>query len=333
MIYGIDYIGTEGCKDAALKAHPRGWALGALAECDGWKNGYATINQLCEKKKIPAARIHLMWKDSHKFTQRDIQETVKRAQRLAKVIRKHPKVCWYVSPWLEPDGVDKQLYSQVITACRIVLPDSVIMVTNSMNGVKVAGCISEGHHNWYRAGDEIFSFDGLECVDADMEKYQKNAKNAQLFFFWRYTFNGKYGEKDKRKRAQRDSWPSVKDIRSLRPYTKKKGKVRFPKGYIWKTHGERYAHYDQDENKAVLVSPKYHRKVQLRVKGKVIKELRGSGREGSDYYYRTDMWGIDLAKLIKRTGKRNTTAGIFADGKRIGNVNVCWRAGTFRNKA
>lgn len=221
-MYGIDYIGIKGCLNSALKAHPRAWALGALAEASGWKPGYAAINRICKERKVPAARIHLMWKDNHRFTQRDIQETVRRAQRLARVIKKHPQVCWYVSPWLEPSGVSKELYAQVITACKMSLPDNVTMVTNSMEGVRVSGCLAEGHHSWYRREHEIFSYDGLECTDANMQMWKDKAKNAQFFFLWRYSCNGKFGPEDKRKRADRDDYIEPKEIRSLRSWTKKR---------------------------------------------------------------------------------------------------------------
>lgn len=334
MIYGIDYIGIKGCMDALLRAHPRGWALGALAQVDGWGKAYKAIDRALEAKMIPVARIHLMWKDNHRFTQGDIAETVRRAQKLSEVIIKHPNVKWYVSPWLEATGASKQLLTQVITSCKMSLPSNVTMVVNSTDNVRVSGALSEGHHSTYRKGDPIFSFDGLECVDANMKKWQEKASKAKLFFFWRYTFNGKYGPSDKRARGDRTSWPSHRDIRSLKPYIEKKGKTSLPSGWLYKTHGERKAHFDADANKPALLTKKKFNKVQFRAKGRIMYTLEYTGTAHGSHVYRVRKWGYQLANQIKRqTGKKITTAGVICDGVSRGRVNVAWRDGIYRDNA
>ena len=332
-LFGIDYIGGAKYVSTLVRNHLEGWAAGFLWDIDGFGKANRAINRLAKSGKAPRIRVHLMWKDNHSFSERDISVCVQRAKELAKIIAKYPGIEWYVSPFLEPRRPKKSVYERVIADTKAVLPTGVKMVASSLEGSKIKGAITEMHHGGWKSnvsGETIFSFDGIECVDSDVEKWKKRAQSATTFYFWRYTFNGKFGPKDKRKRPQRTSYPSSKDILSVVPLAERKGKTRLPRGWIYKTHAESYHPSNPRSNKPVWIIGTKADRIELRAKGKVVAVAKYEKpySHGSGHIYRMSKWGFEIAQDVLKL-KRRANVNVFVAGKKQGRINPSFREGKY----
>lgn len=184
---GIDYILGGMYRKAILKAHPPGWMAGFLWKASWIPSSKKVIRQLCASGKCPRMRISLVWDDNHTFKKKHVRLVKKRAKALRKIIFDYPQIYFYVQPFLEPHHVDDDVNRAAIKALKNILPADVVIVTG--DGFGGRGIIHEGHHAGYR-GQQIFSFDGLDCMESNVQTWKHRAKDAYIFFLWRRECNG-----------------------------------------------------------------------------------------------------------------------------------------------
>lgn len=212
QIQGIDYILGGNYVKTILEAHPPGYAAGFLWNVSWVRGSKRAIIKLAQSGKCPAIRVSLIWHDNHTFTRKDIRRARKKAKKLAKIVKRFPGIEWYCQPMLEPHGASEELTLSILKAAKQALPPQVTMVSgNHYGGPKV---LKEGHHRGYH-NQQIFSFDGLDCLPQHNPKeWKMKARQAHIFFLWCAQCNGNAtGEKVPRWR--RRNWLEPFHIRSM----------------------------------------------------------------------------------------------------------------------
>lgn len=218
QIVGHDYILGSMYQRAIIKSHPIGAAAGFLINTTGVKSSLKTIEGLAATGKAPIIRVHGVWRDNHRFTTNAKRQAIKRARKLAKIIEKYPDIKWYYSPFLEPHRTGKRLYNSTLKSCREALPAGVLMVASSLEGHVLKNAdVTEMHHSSYKnvPGKKIFSFDGDSATKANIGKFKARAANAELFFLWHHSYNGKRFDTDNTRRHLRKNWAKSATIRAL----------------------------------------------------------------------------------------------------------------------
>ena len=335
MLYGLDLLLMGNYGQRAVETFPAGYALGVLWEVDGIKSPVSAVEQILASGKCPVIRIHLMWKDNHKFTNADIPETVMRARGVAVYVNRYPTVEFYVSPWLENE-VSADLAQKVFDAIKAVLPGRTKYVNSGP--AKLPGIAKEYHHVLKgQSGKYMTSFDGVTCLDADVQKYKDNHANAEIFFFWDYAFNCKYSSKDTTPRPQRKLQPPAELIESIAAMKGNKGSTFLPANWIYKAYGEpeptaSHAIPLPRSWKPLFIAPFTGGEIQLKCKGQVLATfkfdkpyLAGGG------IYRFNNWGLSIyKKAMKLSGK--PICNVWHNGKKVGSVNPIFRQGGYRNE-
>lgn len=342
MLYGLDLLLMGNYGQRAVETFPAGYALGVLWEVDGIKSPVSAVEQILASGKCPVVRIHLMWKDNHKFTASDIPETVMRARSVAVYVNRYPSVEFYVSPWLENE-VDATLAQKVFDAIKAVLPGRTKYVNSGP--AKLPGIMKEYHHvEKGQSGKYIYSDDGVTCLDTDTQKRKDNHANAELYFAWCHAFNCKYSEKDKTLRQNRKMKPPAELIESVAMQKFPKGSTFLPAGWIYKAYAEAEAAGQNpsgaipavDSWKTVFVAPIKSGTIELKCKGKVIAKYDYAGEYHHDrtkgifrdLKYR---WGLEFyKKAMKLSGK--PICNVWHNGKKVGSVNPIFRHGSYRNE-
>jgi hypothetical protein len=213
MKLAIDYILGGNYAKTILKAHPKGWGAGFLWNVSWVRGSKKIIDKLAATgaENVPFIRVSLIWHDSHTFKNRDARRTKKRCKQLTKIIEKYPEIEWLVQPMLEPHGASPELTNKILKAARLNLPKGVKLVSgNQFGGPNV---LHEGHHRGY-SDQQIFSFDGLHCMNQDVSYWKERARQAEYFFLWRAECNGnKPGEK--KPRWNRQHWLTRAELREM----------------------------------------------------------------------------------------------------------------------
>lgn len=208
---GIDYLGGVKYCDAALQAHPPGWAAGFFWDIFG--DASACIERFAASGKTPVIRIHLRWDDAHRYDR--FMDVVKKAPKANALAAKYPGVKFYISGATEHklSGKDSQ---KLYDALKKAAPNCEI-VNNSLINVYLKGAINEAHgSNPRRPGGRYFiSMDGTSIDDIDLPAWKSRYRDAEVLFVWNYQLNLKKDRNDKTPRPQRKIRPSVKYIQAL----------------------------------------------------------------------------------------------------------------------
>jgi hypothetical protein len=167
-----------------------------------------------------------------------------------------------------------------------------------------------------------FSYDGTNCVDAEVEKFKRDYANADGFFYWVPQFNLHKSMK-KEDGAKRDALPTEDLIKSLIFIaTNSKKTVKLAAGWIGKSHSDQHATpTDPRAGRVVLVGPKgkKFRKVTLGdmnlVDGGLTEDKRNTWRSGK--------WGYKMSRPLK----------VVADGITVGTIDPGFRENEYRNKS
>ena len=330
MLEGLDVKAASMYGRKLRKALDKKYGIRVLWKVSGWKANNRIV-KWAGKEKLPFCVIDLVWQDNHTFGNRQKKIAIKRAKKVGKLIKKFKNTKWYVCPYLEPGKLDPKEYEDVIAECRKYLPDNVTMVSNAMEGYKVKGAIRAGHHNWYKEGMEIFSFDGIDCKDANINRWKEKAKNADMFLLWSYSMNGKYGPKDKRARRQRTSYVEIKELLSLQGLFDNAKSANLPNTWIYKPFAEQYAPPIPRGNKPVWIAPIKAPYIELRVNDKNIFSFKYEKPygHGTGYIYRSLTWSCDILEKVKKYNK-NGLADVYVGSQKIGKVHACQRVNKYQ---
>lgn len=302
MIYGADYLGGIKFKDAAVRAHPQGWAAGTFLHTFG--NAIPLIESLCATGKVKDFVIHLAKFDyAHAYPiDRLMPGILYDARQLNAVANKYPNVDFLLSPFCEHNHDAKKM-TEVFTQLRRVAPNC-NFVNSIWKGQIVPGVITEVHvgETLPRAprGEYTVSFDGCPNMTlVDMNKVLKNFATARHIRWWDFRMNGIYPDEAEDKNngqripiEKRSTWPDEHYLRGHNAIMgPREGTVTWPENALWKSFAEDTGTKDGKANKAMCIIPSNASSCDvLDRNGTVIDRMRrlgsfNSGKlKGSRYY-------------------------------------------------
>lgn len=345
MNFLMDYLGGARFKKLILEQHPMAYGAGFFSCVDGFEDALPTAAELASRG-APFLRIHLAWKDNHRFTNADLIVVRKEAERFRPVLAKYPNVKWYISPLCEHELRENewQKFANVVIAELRGVDFELVNSPNHGKGFVSRTVLNEYHgaDSRPRGGRYAFSFDGTNIVDSDVETYKKNYAQAAYFGVWNSQMNGnrkifksdaERGEKDFKDRAKRVYWPTAKQLDSwIHLTTNTKGKTIIPRGFLAKSHADQHSIIPSGKDQKLLfIAPRKVRELVIKARnGQVIDTAKyyDAFKGGGHRYYFTQ-WGYDLANKAKRI-QGDALCDIFENGKKIGVINPAFRDGVYR---
>lgn len=336
MNYLMDYLGGARFKKLILEQHPMSYGAGFFSYVDGFGDSLPVVSALAAKGCL-LFRIHLCWKDNHKFTRADLPFVAKEARRLKPIIARHPNVKWYVSPCCEHE-LSSDEWDAFADIVRRELSGVNYELVNSPNHNK--GFVSKTILNEYhgaeskpRGGRYSFSFDGTNIVDSDVESFKKNYSQAEYWGVWNSQMNGRRNTEDKTPRPDRKFYPTAKQLDSwIHLTTNSKGATRIPKGWLVKSHSDQHTNPPSGKDqKPVWIIPQKVKEIVIKARnGQVVDTAKYFGTfTGGGHRYYCAQWGYDAANKAKRI-QGDALCDIFFEGKKVGVVNLAFRDGGYR---
>lgn len=367
MILGMSYILGVKYRKVIMKAHPIGWGASFLDEAIPDKDGKKKsdipsildrpkyLYNLAIKKDLPELKVAFRWRDTKKFGDADIKATVKHLRKFIKIANDspNPRTVYVYNYHLENESLSAFNDKMIRHLQKEPIPDNMRLMNNPVHFAKGVhsdkNVILEYHHNDFnkRAGfDMSFDFDGVDCLDANLWKYLKEAReaNARSFYLWTWTFNLKQKKKDDRKRPKRIFKP-IKKLLTAMTYLPKD----HSKAYLSDSRNTYKAYAEPVKNNIIVrIFQSYNSRswkplflivengicVTLICKktGKVTKLKREKEYEPQHrkkrgyplYIYRSKQWGFEIGTDL---------CDAFVSGKKIGEVYPTHRQGNFRNDA
>lgn len=349
MKFLMDYLGGARFKKLILEEHPMSYGAGFFSYVDGFGDSLPVVSALAAKGCL-LFRIHLCWKDDHKFTSEDLRFVAREARRLKPIIAKYPNVKWYVSPACEHE-LSESAWREFANVTSRELAGTSFELVNTPNHNK--GFVSKTVLNEYHGAEKSprrgsarysFSFDGTNITDSDIDGvYKKNYAQAEYFGIWNSQMNGnrkifKAGDKreptDYIDRAKRIFWPTSKQLDSwIHLTTNSKGDTRIPTGWIFKSHGDQHkAPPEGKDQKPLFIRPQKVKEIIAKTRnGTVIDRARYYGVfSGGGYRYYFTQWGFELANKAKRIQGDALCDIIDSNGRKVGVVNLAFRDGSYR---
>jgi hypothetical protein len=320
-MHGLDLLGATRYANVVKSSLPKDAAFGAFSNT--FRTVIPLVTRLLEQGKCPAIRIHLDWRDDHKYSLKDFERIVKEATKWKGLVAKYPDVKWYFSGACENNLSAKnakllalKILSVLPTVTYVQCGEAKIMGDNIINEV-------HGSKSPAIKGRYIFSFDGSACVDCDVEKIKQRHKNAELFFFWEPRFNGRWETTDNTMRPLRTGWPSVALVESVVSLVKDKGPSVLPKKWIYKSHAENHGKGDTKAEHPVFICPiKANAIILKNVSGEVLDILPYYGPyAGGGHRYYSKKWGYHIPAV----------AAVWLNGVCYGHINPAFREGEYRD--
>lgn len=319
MKYGMDFLAGNRYQRAILKRTPE--VVGMFLETFG--DAIPFIRKLAKGGKMKVFRGQGVWSDSHKFGEKEKKKAVTLAWELNKLANEFPHIAWYYSPYCE-HRLKKAEMLKVMKAVQERAYLLRLVNTPMKEGDFLPGYINETHGGDGRKpkGDYFFSFDGHNCVDANVEGIKEKFRDAALFFWWCSRFNGRWSTNDATPRDKRKGWADEKLIASIEALQYDKGDTKLPKGWLYKSHSENHGNGDKRAEKPVFIIPIKAKEVVLKGGDKVLAKLKYYGPyAGGGYRYYSDTMGHRIARGL---------VDVFVNGKKYGVINPAFRHGGFR---
>lgn len=322
--------------------------IGLLANASGWSETryIPLIKNIIKKPNICSIRLHALWEDSHVFTEAHIPKARKIGQELQKIAKANPHVKFYFSPCLE-HTMNLALTKKFYDACQF--PNLTYVNSPIKNGAKLPNVINEHHHTLIagKAGD-IFSFDGLDQLDAEMNKFKDIHRKSDYFYSWSWFCNSKASKKDTTKRQDRKLLPQLRmiDVMVYQALEAYPPSHKLQSGRIYKAYAE--AHLDskgQADSRSYSITyltsgdrlpngnTAYPNEILFKAKGKTLLRLTYSGTtHGKQRIYRnlSNPFALDLWHDALELNKRGMV-NVWEDKKRVGRVMPLFRCGEYRN--
>lgn len=326
MIFGLDFLFAPRYEKLAVRSLPLGFATGCF-----WKIAGDSISftKKVLDKGCPHFRSAGLWEDNHNFGDGHIKELKKMARALQAiaVVNKHATI--EISGFCEHNLKNPDKYLDIV---KQEAPDC-IPVNTPDKGALSRKYKNETHHsNKKLAGKYNYSFDGVSCVDADVEKIKEIHKSADVFFFWVPQFNGRKTTKDTTPRPQRKAWPTSELIDSVIYLHNNCGKVKMPKNYLNKSHAEQ--HVVPAEPRAFkpvfIIPPKAARIELVAANGQVVAVSGGpQSYEDGRFRYYFSQYGYQIAEKAMRI-QGHPVLKVKVANQIKGTTNPAFRQGNFR---
>lgn len=340
MKYGIDYLGGGKYEQIVLDEHPNGWAAGFFTQDDLFECPRSVVRELARSKRAPIIRLNLRWRDDHAFNETDFPKIVEEAKRFAELPKRYPSTLWYFSGATE-HTLNHTLAKKLADEVLKVLPnrENCLYVNNPWEGkgafIEGTRIVNEVHGTYAKPpkGKYLFSYDGSNCVDDDVQARKRVLSTAEVFFFWHPAMNGRLNTNDKTPRPERKAWPTGPLIDSIVYLKNDPGKgIWLPTNWLWKSHADRHSTPPEPRAyKPVLITPVKASRFELVAANGQIVASSGAPMpfvDGRWRYYFAD-FGYNIAEKAIRIQK-NGVCSLRADGKVYGKVNPAFRAGSFR---
>lgn len=319
MKYGLDCLGLARFDSDAMKAIPDGFALGVFSRTFG--DAMPAVARVAGR--CSAIRVQLLWSDSHTFSDHDIPQLKAEATRWGRFAQQH-RVPVYLSPFCEHNLSNPDKYLKIVKECA----PNCEPVNTVWRGALSTHYINEVHGDArVPSGRYIFSYDGDDMLDSDIEGMKARHSRALLWFGWTANFNGKTESDDKTPREKRKAFPSPKLMQSVKyVIQKQKGATNLPSNWLWKSHAEDTGTNDTRINKPVLIAPLRAGAAELLVNGRVISTAAyyGTYVDGRHRYYFRE-WGFESAE---KAG--NKPVDLRVGGRIYAKVNPAFRDGSYR---
>lgn len=341
MRHGCAFLGGARYPKTVLAEHPRDYGFQIFVDVDGFGKAYKLIEQVANMG-VPFIIPNLIWQDGHQFKPEHIKLAHERSKILKPIIEAHKNIDWFINPCTENE-LNASKFEPFAEAVRSQLKN--VQIVNSPNGGgkghRSSKYLNEFHGTDPRLrGGDGHSWDGANIVDSDVTRI----KNMNLVYstIWNSQCNGnrkvfkddkERGPKDFKDRAKRIYWPTPKQIDSwIYLYTHGKGATSLPRGWIFKSHADQHdvPPAGKDQKPVWVKLPKF-RAIEIRARnGQLIDRAPyfGTFAGGGHRYYHTD-WGFTLSEKAKRI-QGDGLCDVFADGKKVGTINLAFRDGTFR---
>lgn len=268
MNYGIDYLGGATFQSTLLSNHRDGWGAGFFAETFG--NAWGVVEKLAKTGKAPYIRVHALWDDLHSYgTQAQILKVKEHCRKICKLAQTYKSVKFYFSPFCEHNLSAKKM-NEVFDLCRRIIANhkvEVKLVNCVWKGEKVTAkdVINEIHGTHAKVGAKyIYSFDGLDCYNADTQKIKDTYKEAELFFFWTVSMNLKRKDSEKisvKERIARSYRPKGVNIQAMYALKENKGVTNVPKIITIKPMSEDCG--DRKSNKLLILTKTKYDSIEL----------------------------------------------------------------------
>jgi hypothetical protein len=328
MIYGLDLLGAAKYPEIVQREFPEGWALGVFDNTFG--NAYRVVQTLVDTGRCPHVRIQMLWSDTHQFGDGDIKKLKKIARPYELLARRSPQIRFELSPFCEHNLRNPDKYLDIVKteapSCQPV-------------NVPWKGALSQKYKNEVHKTSHMkvpgvpynFSYDGANCVDANIEKDKAIVSSCDVFFLWHCRFNLKWSMKDTTPRPQRKAKPDEKLIDSVIYLHRAKGETKLPKGWLLKSHAEHHGLRDNKGDKLLIISPHKANSIELKTRnGQTVAQLVYNGSySGGGYRYYSKGWGYEAAlKAIRIQGDPLTD--VYIGRRKFGVVNPGFRDGYYR---
>ncbi len=324
MQLGLDCLGLARFSNAAQEAIPSNYAIGVFSRTFG--DAMPAVSNVVKSRGCNVVRVHLMWSDSHSFSDADIPTLTSEAKRWADFGNRHKNVKLFLSPFCEHNVGHPDKYLDLVKKHA----PNCEPVNAPWKGGMSGKYINEVHGTDAPApgGRYIFSFDGDDMLESNIETLKLRHQSAMIWFGWTANFNG-VTEVDAAKvpREKRTAWPSNKLVRSVRyVMDMSRGPAILPANWIWKSHAEDTGTGDVRTNKPILIAPIKAKSAELLRAGQVIASAPYYGPfDGGRSRYYFPQWGYEFSQ-----NNGNTILDVSIGGKVYGKVNPAFRAGTYR---
>lgn len=351
MIFGLDYKAIGNYEKVVLEEHPNGWAGGGFVNLSGFRPSVGSISRLLNTGRCPLFRYDLTWSDDNHVYDSSFRRIVKRrAQEIKPVVSAHPNIKHFVNPVTEHKLRERDwlVFADIVEQ---VLGESVELVNVPMVG---SGFVSRKYLNEYHGAEKsprkggrcAFSGDGTSLHDMFINPLLTNYVDALYFMGWIPQFNGnrKVGESDPR--HKRIYWPTNKQMDAqIYILNNFDSSGKFPRHCIGKSVSDQAKNHAKPEGKDC--KPVFLAELAAKIKPRRIIITADNGQTiatsrerqswddeknhkqiGWRWYF--DEWGMDISEKARRIQGGNGAGNVIADGKKIAEWDLAFRAGKQR---
>lgn len=333
MMYGIDWLGGAKYPEIVLNEHPQGFAAGFFHKQFG--PALPLIKKLLATDRCPRIRDHIIWEDNHTYVPARHDPLIMAGVRELNALKAlYPQVDIQVSPFCEHRITGAPLVS-LFTRVRSAAQGLTVVNSPAKEGGKIVGLVNETHSGLTPLkGSYNFSYDGLACVDSNVERLKAAHAGCDTFYLWEPRFNGRWESNDKTPIALRKGWPDARLCESVVYLSRNKGSTNLARGWLYKSHSENKGGNDPRAEMPVLISPLKTRQIDLvAIGGQVVATLPfyGTYADGRYRYYARD-WGFHIAEKASRI-QSYPMLRVRAGNKFYGTINPAFREGEWRDVA
>ena len=216
-----DLLGSVKYQRRAIKGVKRGSCVAVL---DRYFDKRAIVHddwyrRVLRSKKNLTLLVHGVWKNNHRFNERDRKRAVRCAKRLQRIALEFPNKKIHYSPYLEHRNSNSHMKE---TLDRITNVAPCLYTVNSYIGVygplPFGFDYDEIHNDDWQHFTKLylFSTDGFDVFETDrdvLRSWKDFHSKAEQFGVWAASFNGKKDPQDSTPPLRRKHWPTVRQIR------------------------------------------------------------------------------------------------------------------------